>query len=113
MAVRRLFNFKLRRGDHLQPTPHHCFTHITRVSAAQDTMATSLVVPVAYITVLVTGLAIFSRIYRRRRLGQSCSLPLVPLDPTPPSPLVASSFLLTPASREDIIRAVVPLSPAT
>jgi len=32
-------------------------------------MATSLAVPVAYITVLVTALAIFSRVYRRRKLG--------------------------------------------
>lgn len=34
-------------------------------------MATSLAVPVAYITVLVTALAIFSRVYRRRKLGES------------------------------------------
>lgn len=33
-------------------------------------MATSLAVPIAYITVLVTSLAIFSRIYRRRRAGE-------------------------------------------
>lgn len=32
-------------------------------------MATSLFVPVAYITVLVTAMAIFSRVYRRRRAG--------------------------------------------
>lgn len=35
-------------------------------------MATSLAVPIAYITVLVTSLAIFSRIYRRRRAGKCC-----------------------------------------
>lgn len=33
-------------------------------------MATSLAVPIAYITVLVTAMAIFSRIYRRRRAGE-------------------------------------------
>lgn len=33
-------------------------------------MATSLAVPIAYITVLVTAMAIFSRIYRRRRAGK-------------------------------------------
>lgn len=32
-------------------------------------MTTSLFVPVAYITVLVTAMAIFSRVYRRRRAG--------------------------------------------
>ena len=37
-------------------------------------MATSLVVPLAYITVLVTSLAIFSRVYRRRKLGKRSSL---------------------------------------
>ena len=33
-------------------------------------MATSLAVPLAYITVLVTSLAIFSRVYRRRKAGE-------------------------------------------
>ena len=34
-------------------------------------MTTSLYVPLAYITVLVTSLAIFSRVYRRRKAGES------------------------------------------
>ncbi|KAI9632594.1 Sec62/63 complex, subunit Sec66, partial [Dioszegia hungarica] len=33
-------------------------------------MATSLAVPVAYITVLVTALAIFSRVYRKRKAAE-------------------------------------------
>jgi translocation protein SEC66 len=37
-------------------------------------MATSLIVPVAYITVLVAALAIFSRVYRKRRAGMSTPL---------------------------------------
>ncbi|EIW66617.1 hypothetical protein TREMEDRAFT_35004 [Tremella mesenterica DSM 1558] len=36
-------------------------------------MTTSLYVPLAYITVLVTGLAIFSRVYRRRRAERKTS----------------------------------------
>jgi hypothetical protein len=38
-----------------------------------DNMATSLAVPVAYISVLITALAIFSRVYRRRKLGMLSS----------------------------------------
>ncbi|OXC70225.1 hypothetical protein AYX13_01134 [Cryptococcus neoformans] len=37
-------------------------------------MATSLFVPVAYITVLVTAMAIFSRVYRRRRAVSKTSI---------------------------------------
>ena len=55
-------------------------------------MATSLAVPLAYITVLVTSLAIFSHVYRRRRIGLS----------PPPLPLPVSvllTFLLAPPPR--------------
>ncbi|KAL7419594.1 Translocation protein S66 [Cryptotrichosporon argae] len=46
-------------------------------------MATSLVVPIAYITVLVAGLAIFSRVYRRRRAAEKTSFePWFPSHPT-------------------------------
>ncbi|WOO85223.1 Translocation protein sec66 [Vanrija pseudolonga] len=45
-------------------------------------MATSLAVPIAYITVLVTSLAIFSRIYRRRRAAEKTSFePWFPAHP--------------------------------
>ncbi|KAL1410389.1 Translocation protein S66 [Vanrija albida] len=45
-------------------------------------MATSLAVPIAYITVLVTALAIFSRIYRRRRAAEKTSFePWFPAHP--------------------------------
>lgn len=47
----------------IETTPH-------RIKRSKHTMATSLVVPLAYITVLVTGLAIFSRVYRRRKAGE-------------------------------------------
>ncbi|WVW80109.1 hypothetical protein I302_102084 [Kwoniella bestiolae CBS 10118] len=36
-------------------------------------MATSLVVPLAYISVMITALAIFSRVYRRRRAAEKTS----------------------------------------
>ncbi|GFZ42612.1 hypothetical protein JCM24511_00329 [Saitozyma sp. JCM 24511] len=46
-------------------------------------MATSLIVPLAYITVLVTSLAIFSRVYRRRRAVAKTSFePWFPAHPT-------------------------------
>ncbi|WWD16549.1 hypothetical protein CI109_100976 [Kwoniella shandongensis] len=46
-------------------------------------MTTSLVVPIAYITVLVTGLAIFSRVYRKRRAAEKTSFePWFPSHPT-------------------------------
>ncbi|WVR03858.1 hypothetical protein IAU60_000856 [Kwoniella sp. DSM 27419] len=45
-------------------------------------MATSLAVPVAYITVLVTALAIFSRVYRKRRAAEKTSFePWFPTHP--------------------------------
>jgi translocation protein SEC66 len=45
-------------------------------------MATSLAVPIAYITVLVTSLAIFSRVYRRRRAAEKTSFePWFPAHP--------------------------------
>ncbi|EJT47309.1 hypothetical protein A1Q2_02219 [Trichosporon asahii var. asahii CBS 8904] len=45
-------------------------------------MATSLAVPIAYITVLVTAMAIFSRIYRRRRAAEKTSFePWFPAHP--------------------------------
>jgi translocation protein SEC66 len=71
-------------------------------------MATSLAVPIAYITVLVTALAIFSRIYRRRRAGKyhrrhhhhrhysHCDLCDNPLNRNPPpsaSPIHINKFL--------------------
>ncbi|WVQ94769.1 hypothetical protein IAU59_001850 [Kwoniella sp. CBS 9459] len=46
-------------------------------------MATSLAVPVAYITVLVTAMAIFSRVYRRRRAAEKTSFePWFPAHPS-------------------------------
>lgn len=100
------------------------------------TMATSLAVPIAYITVLVTSLAIFSRVYRRRRAGKwqlswldgwLCNQPTSSHLPStlPPainqqiSPVKAPIHLplhlpcitvLTP-SREDVVRAMVPCTP--
>ncbi|WWC87848.1 uncharacterized protein L201_002745 [Kwoniella dendrophila CBS 6074] len=46
-------------------------------------MATSLVVPLAYISVMITALAIFSRVYRRRRAAEKTSFE--PWFPTHPS----------------------------
>ncbi|WWC60274.1 uncharacterized protein I303_102842 [Kwoniella dejecticola CBS 10117] len=46
-------------------------------------MATSLVVPLAYISVMVTALAIFSRVYRRRRAAEKTSFePWFPKHPS-------------------------------
>ncbi|WRT65665.1 uncharacterized protein IL334_002610 [Kwoniella shivajii] len=46
-------------------------------------MATSLIVPVAYISVMVTALAIFSRVYRRRRAAEKISFePWFPAHPS-------------------------------
>lgn len=60
------------------PTPTYTSTSLCAALAIHHTlyaylhtMATSLAVPVAYITVLVTALAIFSRVYRRRKIGKS------------------------------------------
>lgn len=59
-------------------------------------MATSLFVPVAYITVLVTAMAIFSRVYRRRRAGALAPFLLI---------MVANYF--TSFSLQDINRTMV------
>ncbi|WWC68662.1 uncharacterized protein I206_102594 [Kwoniella pini CBS 10737] len=46
-------------------------------------MATSLVVPLAYISVMITALAIFSRVYRRRRAAEKTSFePWFPKHPS-------------------------------
>lgn len=73
----------------------------------EDTMATSLAVPVAYITILITALAIFSRVYRRRKLGMS------PYSIGTDVEYKGSHMLKLLPSREDIIRIMVPLSPTS
>ncbi|WWC96995.1 hypothetical protein V866_003872 [Kwoniella sp. B9012] len=60
-------------------------------------MATSLVVPLAYISVMITALAIFSRVYRKRRAAEKTSFE--PWFPHHPSREVYISLL---SSSQDI-----------
>ncbi|KAK8861542.1 hypothetical protein IAR55_002364 [Kwoniella newhampshirensis] len=61
-------------------------------------MATSLIVPIAYITVLVTALAIFSRVYRKRRAAEKTSFE--PWFPTHPTRELYISLISNPNSEQ-------------
>ncbi|ORY24378.1 Sec62/63 complex, subunit Sec66 [Naematelia encephala] len=74
-------------------------------------MATSLVVPLAYITILVTSLAIFSRVYRRRRAAEKTSFE--PWFPTHPARDIYISLLShspsddTPAIPDNLLKSAL------
>lgn len=94
----------------IETTPH-------RIKRSKHTMATSLAVPLAYITVLVTGLAIFSRVYRRRKAGEwwygvcDCSQRSISSVDTDSSSDTSVLTILFVSSREDDMGSLVPDPP--